>query len=149
MADDAELLKLSEVSKHCGVPIDVIKQLIEDNQLPGAVRGTNGHHYLRADAAPTWQQVHDLVEKQLQAHLVRARDAQRRVAQEVESVGLDIDEAIEHPGQLLGDDLAALDVMGTRIRSRSPLTNALRRLEESVWPVTTYSDFLHELSRVR
>lgn len=149
MADVVEPLKLSEVSKRCGVPLDVIKQLIEDGQLPGVVRSTNGHLYLREDAVPTWQQVHDLVEAQLQVHLAKAKRAHQRVAQEVEAVGLDIDEALEHPGQLLGDDLAALDVMGTMTRSRSPLMNALRRLEEAVWPVTVYNDFMRDLSRVR
>lgn len=146
MVDD-EVLKLSEAAVRCGVPLEILKHLIEDGRLP-AVRSQRGHAYLHPEAVPSWTGVRKLVEEQLRAHLKEAQDAHKRAMEEVEAVGLDIQEALEHPEQSLGDDLAGLDVAGGRGFSSNPMMAALLRLQFATHPVRMYHQFLRQMNSV-
>jgi len=149
VADDAvPTLKLSEVAKPCGASVEVLRGLVEDGQLAGAVRSPNGHVYLRADAVPTWQEIVGLLENRLTHHIRRAQSALVRVRVEVEAVGNDLAEAIENPYEPLGDDLLAFGSFGGGGREESTLASALFRMERELWDVRLYGDALRKTRRV-
>jgi len=139
-------LKLSEVSKLCGIDVDTLRALILDDQLQGVIRSTNGAVYLRPDAVPTYQDLVVILEEQFAHHLRRAQAAHRRVVTEVEAVGNDLEMAVEDPYAELGDDLMAFRSYPDRAE-RTTLTSAMHRLEMAVWQVRTYSDALRRYRR--
>ena len=143
MAAERPGLKLSEVSKLCGIDVETLRTLILDEKLQGVVRSTNGAVYLRPDSVPTYQDLMVILEEQFAHHLRRAQAAHRRVVTEVEAVGNDIELAIENPYDQLGDDLVTFRHYSTG-RDQTTLMNALTRLEQAVWDVRTYSDALRK-----
>ena len=145
--DDVPMLKLSDVSKRCGVDVDALRQLIEDGELAGVVRGPNGHPRMREDSVPEWADVVSILERQTRQHLRRAQLAFARVKTELEAVGNDLEMAIEDPYLDLGDDLTAFRAYSTR-PDRTTLLSAMERLEVAVFRVRTYSDALRRARRV-
>lgn len=103
----ADLVKLSDAAKHCGLPPRILKLLIADGLLPQAQRTTNGHMQLPDDDLPTWQQCRDLIEQRRAHHLAQAGKLLDRIAIEIDAVRNDLAEAREHPTQQLGVDLIA------------------------------------------
>lgn len=148
MGDDVATLKLSEVSKRCGVDVDTLKLLIDDKQLPGVVRGPAGHAYLREDYVPEWSDLVEVLERQLTVHLRRAQAAFARVRTELEAVGNDLAMAMENPHLELGTDITAFRAFSNR-PERTTLLTAMVRLEEEVWRVRTYNEALREAERPR
>jgi DNA-binding transcriptional MerR regulator len=144
--DAVPTMKLSEVTKACGVSVEVLRQLISDGLLAGAVRNPNGHTYLRADAVPTWQHVVELLEVRLLHHARRAKAAHDRVQVELEAVGNDLAEAIDHPLEPLGDELVAFRYYGQG-HGKSVLSLALDRLQGHLWSLETYSEALRATRR--
>lgn len=145
--DAPATLKLSEVARRCGVDADTLRRLIEDGQLPGVVRGTAGHVYLREDYVPEWADLVEVLERQLGEHLRRAQAAFTRVRAELEAVGNDLQMAVEDPTLPLGDDLTAFRAYSNR-SDRTTLLSAMQRLEETVWVVRTYNEALRRARRV-
>ena len=147
MAGDTPGLKLSEVSKLCGVEVDTLRVLIRDDQLRGVTRASNGHVYLRPDTVPNYQELVTLLEAQLAHHLRRAQAAHRRVAAEVEAVGNDIELALENPYDQLGDDLTTFRHYSNE-HNQTTLVSALGRLETALLDVRIYSDALRRTRTV-
>ncbi|MET0435195.1 MAG: hypothetical protein ABW025_13595 [Cellulomonas sp.] len=146
--DETPTLKLSEVSRRCGVEVEILRRLIEDGHLAGVVRGKSGHVYVHEAAVPSWHQTVALIEQQLRSHLARAKSALERVRVEIEAVGNDIELAIDDPLAELGDDLVALRTY-TAGRDHTTLSSALHRLEMASWDVRIYSDALRRARSVR
>lgn len=132
-------LRLSEVSKLCGIDVSTLRQLINDDQLPGVVRGRNGNVQIREDAVLPYGELVALLEAQLARHLRRAKSALDRVRVEIEAVENDIALALEYPYEALGDDLRALRSY-SHTADATTLTSALRRLELAALDVRLYSD---------
>lgn len=145
--DDVPTLKLSEVSKRSGIDVDTLRHLIDDGLLPGVVRGPGGHAYVREDYVPEWADLVEVLERQMVEHLRRAQAAFARVRAELEAVGNDIELALEHPSDRLGDDLIAFKAYSNRA-DQTTLLSAMHRLEEAVWRVRTYNDALRKARRV-
>jgi hypothetical protein len=137
----ADLVKLSECARLAGVPTDVLKALAAADMLPGVVRGQRGSVSLPKDQIPTWVQTRDLLLAHRAAVIDAANDALRRVQTELEAVGFDLAEALEHPSNDLGDDLTALD----HGRTGSPLQSALFRLTMNAWEVQHVHKLLQRL----
>lgn len=146
MEAEPRLLKMSEVRTLTGIPMDALQLFISDGLLPGVVRGSGGHQYLRADRLPTIDQVQAVLEEQLAKHLQNAAKQVDRVEVEVEAVRNDITMAIEDPHEDLGHDLLTLRARSSDPRSSS-LTSALGRLEQLSWEVRSYHDVIRELRR--
>ena len=148
MADErVATLKLSEVAKLCGVSIEVLRRLIDDEALDGAVRSNGGHVYLREDAVPTWQQVVDILETQFAVHTREAQAVLQCVQVEIEAVTNDLAEALENPHDRLGDDLMAFRSYSGGGSGQSTLSSALFRMEQAVWDVRLYSDAIRQTRR--
>lgn len=149
MGDDGEpaQLKLSEVSRRSGIDVDTLRRLIEDEQLPGVVRGPGGHVYVREDYVPEWADLVEVLERQLAESLRRAQSAFGRVRSELEAVGNDLAMAVEDPSLPLGDDLTAFRAYSHQA-DRTTLLSAMQRLEETVWRVRTYNEALRRAKRV-
>lgn len=147
MGDEVPSLRLSEVSHRCGIDLETLRALVNDDQLKGVVRSGNGHVYLREDAVPTYQELVGVLEAQLRRHLARAQGAHRRVQAEIEAVGNDLAMAVEDPYAELGDDLTAFWHHAS-VRDRSTLASALSRLEGAAWDVRTYSEALRKARAV-
>lgn len=143
MTDEAEIptLKLSEVSKRCGVPVDVLRKLAGDRALHGVVRTSNGHITMREDSVPSWQQVVDLLEGQLRQRLDTAARAAKRLEVELEAIKNDIAMAIEDPRGPLGDDLATFF---PRTQATTGFDLALNRLQDSALSIFIYHRALRE-----
>lgn len=137
----ADVFKLSEASKLCGVSVATLRMLIADGLLP-AIRTSNGHPLLPADAVPTWQQCRALIEGERERALQRAADQVRRIAVEIEAVGNDIAEARQNPRLQLGVDLQAATAGRS---SESPLATALSQLDFERMQVIFYDRALKEL----
>ncbi|MCA4727438.1 DNA-binding protein [Mycolicibacterium fortuitum] len=139
----ADVFKLSEASKLCGISIKTLQLLIGDGLLP-VTRTSNGHALLAADDMPTWQQCRTLIEQQRGAALLRAGEMIQRIQVELEAIGNDISEARENPQLPLGVDLLAA-------RSREPrgsdttLSAALRQLDSEQWRIVEYDRALREI----
>lgn len=101
-----ELLKLSEVSKRCGIKVRTLQFLVADGLLP-AERTPHGHPLIPDDAVPTWAQCRALLEQHRDRHLQQAAKMLDRVLLELEAVRNDITEAREHPTEPLGIDFTA------------------------------------------
>lgn len=144
---DVATLKLSEVSHRSGIDVATLRQLIDDNLLPGVVRGSSGHVYVREDYVPNWADLIEVIERQLQVHLRRAQSAFDRVRTELEAVSNDLQMAAENPHLELGDDLTAFQAYSNRA-DRTTLLSAMKRLEENVWRVRTYNDALRRARAV-
>lgn len=145
--DEVPTLKLSEVSRRSGIDVDTLRRLIEDGQLPGVVRGSGGHVYVREDYVPEWADLVEVLERQLAEHLRRAQAAFARVRTELEAVGNDLQMAAEDPSLPLGDDLTAFRAYSHQ-SERTTLLSAMQRLEETVWRVRTYNEALRRARRV-
>lgn len=144
--DDVKLLKLSEVQKLCGIPVNTLRMLIEDDQLIGVARSGSGHAYLREDAVPQWGQIIEILERQRALHLRRAQMAFARVRTELEAVANDLEMAVEEPTLPLGDDLTAFKAYSHR-SDQTTLLSAMQRLEETVWRVRSYDEALRQARR--
>lgn len=102
----AEQLKLSEVSKLCGIPARTLKLLIADGLLT-VERTPQGQPLIAGDAVPTWSDCRALLVQQRDRHLAKAAKLLERVEVELEAVRNDIAEAREHPAEPLGVDFTA------------------------------------------
>ncbi len=143
---DVATLKLSEVSRRSGIDVATLRQLVDDNLLPGVVRGSSGHVYVREDYVPSWSDLVEVIERQQQVHLRRAQSAFDRVRTELEAVSNDLQMAAENPYLELGDDLTAFQAYSNR-SDRTTLLRAVKRLEEVVTfrrapDITTVTAFL-------
>lgn len=139
-------LRLSEVARLCGIEVSNLRKLVEDDQLPGVVRGRNGHVQIREDAVPAYGELVAMLEAQLARHLGRAKNALDRIRVEIEAVDNDIAAALEHPYEPLGDDLSALRSYA-RSSDATTLTSALLRLELAALDVRTYSEAVRRAHR--
>ena len=148
--DVPELLRLSEVKNRCGVPVDTLRRLIEDDALPGAERANNGHVYLRAAAVPSHGTCVRLVEDRLRAALNDAMVQMRLIEVELEAVRNDLELAIENPRAPLGHDLLTLKTRSLHQDPRaSRLAQAMSELETSSWTVRAWHQDLDTALQIR
>lgn len=149
MADQPEgTLRLAEAAKRCGVPVDVLKRLIESGHInSGVVRARSGHAYLREDALPEWADVVELLEHRLRHHIGKARETTRRAIAELEAVVNDLAEAEQHPLDPLGLDLEAFNPYSRHARDKS-FAALLERLLFDTGDVLAYSEALRKAHKV-
>jgi hypothetical protein len=139
----ADVFKLSEASKLCGISVATLRLLIGDGLIP-AIRTSKGHPQLPAGALPTWQQCRTVVEQQRDRALQSAAEQVRRIGVELEAVGNDIAEARENPHLPLGVDLLAANSYAAR-GSDTTLSAALHQLDFDRMQVVIYDRALREI----
>lgn len=149
---EAHHVKLSEVAHTAGIPTDILKMMVADDLLAGAVRGRGGHIYFRDGEIPTWSDCIELLREQRDRHLRRAAAALRRLETELEAVRNDINEAREHPRDTLGIDMMSFghwphDRIQSSLRGQPLITAVLEQFTIERLAIVRYHDaYLDALS---
>jgi len=138
-------IKLSEVAHTTGIPADILKLMVADDLLAGAVRGRGGHIYFREGETPTWSDCTELLREQRDRHLRRAASALRRLETELEAVRNDINEAREHPRDTLGIDMMSFghwphDRIQSTLRGQPLITAVLEQFTIERLAIIRYHD---------
>lgn len=97
-------LKLAEAAKRADVSTEVMRNLV-DAGLIKSQPGERGHRTVRLEDVPTRHRIVELWQQHYRLLGDRALSAMQGLEAELESVRLDVVEAIENPAAPLGNDL--------------------------------------------